>query len=137
MPVIELDMLIAFINPQDKLHEVAVKVFSKVVKGKLRGFSVASSAYLEYELILRSRGYPEEDIRLEVEAFRRLRNLGEVPLTSSVLIEASRLREQFKLTYFDSLHAASALLHDGKIASIDAAYSRIPELEVIDPRTLC
>ncbi|HDI46818.1 MAG TPA: type II toxin-antitoxin system VapC family toxin [Candidatus Methanomethylia archaeon] len=76
-------------------------------------------------------------MRLEVEAFRRLRNLGEVPLTSSVLIEASRLREQFKLTYFDSLHAASALLHDGKIASIDAAYSRIPELEVIDPRTLC
>jgi len=136
MPVIELDMLIAFVNPLDKLHPVAVKVFSKIVKGELKGYSVASSAYLEYELILRSRGYPEDSIRLEIEAFRKLRDLGEVPLTSRVLVEASRLREQFNLTYFDSLHAASAILHDGRIASVDAAYSKIPELEVIDPRTL-
>ncbi len=42
----------------------------------------------------------------------------------------------YKLTYFDSLPAASALSFDRKIISTGNAYKRVSELEVIDPREL-
>ena len=133
MPVMELDMLIAFVNRADRLHKVAAEVFSRIAAGELRGVAVPASAYVEYELVLRSRGYSEEVVRSDIEALRRVRNLGEVPLTSEVIVEASRLREAYGLTYFDSLHAASALLHDGVMISVDEAYRRVRGLRALRP----
>ncbi|RLG56112.1 MAG: VapC toxin family PIN domain ribonuclease, partial [Thermoproteota archaeon] len=49
---------------------------------------------------------------------------------------ASELREKFKLTYFDSLHCASAILYDGVILSVDEAYDKVSEVHRIDPRSL-
>ena len=46
MPVIELDMLIAFINKADRYHEVAVKIFNDVVSGRLSNVAVPTSAYM-------------------------------------------------------------------------------------------
>lgn len=134
MPVIELDVLIAFVNKADKLHDVAVRILASVASGRLRNVAVPTSAYMEYELLLRSRGYSEEEVSSDVEAFRRVRNLGEVPLTSEILVEASRLRRIHGLTYFDSLHAASALQHDKMMVSRDEAYGRVPGLAAVDPR---
>jgi len=136
MPIIELDMLIAYVNRADELHSVAVKIFNAVVNHKLKNIGVPASAYLEYELVLKSKGYDDESISKDIQAFQNIKNLEEIPLSSNVIIEASRLRQKYKLTYFDSLHAASALLFDGKIISTDNAYKRILELEVIDPRDI-
>ncbi len=136
MPAIELDMLIAYVNRADELHGVAVKIFNAIVNRKLKNIGVPSSAYLEYELVLKSKGYDDESISKDIQAFQNIKNLEEIPLSSNVIIEASRLRQKYKLTYFDSLHAASALLFDGKIISTDNAYKRILELEVIDPRDI-
>ena len=55
MPAIELDMLIAFVNKADRLHNIAVKFFEKIVGGELDNIVVPASAYIEYELMLRSR----------------------------------------------------------------------------------
>jgi len=134
MPIIELDILIAFVNKADKLHNVAIEIFNKITTGELKGIIVPTSAYIEYELILKSRGYSEDDVRSDIEAFKRVKNLGEVPLTSNIIVKASKLRETYGLTYFDSLHAASALLYDKTIISIDEAYRRVPKLKVLDPR---
>jgi len=136
MPVIELDMLIAYVNKADELHSVAVKIFNAIVNRKLKNIGVPSSAYLEYELVLKSKGYDDESISKDIQAFKNIKNLEEIPLSSNVIIEASRLRQTYKLTYFDSLHAASALLFDGKIISTDNAYRRVFELEVIDPKEI-
>jgi len=136
MPAIELDMLIAYVNRADELHGVAVKIFNAIVNRKLKNIGVPSSAYLEYELVLKSKGYDDESISKDIQAFQNIKNLEEIPLSSNVIIEASRLRQKYKLTYFDSLHAASALLFDGKIISTDNAYKRILELEVIAPRDI-
>lgn len=106
MPIIELDMLIAYVNIIDKLHRIASLIFTRIVNGELVNVAVPTSAYMEYELILRSKGYNEEVIRKDIEAFRLIKNLDEVPLTSNILIEASRLRNRYGLSYFDSLHAA-------------------------------
>ncbi len=133
MPLIELDMIIAFINQADKLHYVASKLFDMIVKERLTGITIPVSALLEYELILKSRGYPETTIRSDLEAIKNLENIKIIPLTLDCIIEASRLREIYGLSYFDSLHAASALLYDKTVISVDKAYDKIQEIKRIDP----
>lgn len=130
MPVIELDMLIGLVNPHDRLHSLAEKLFKEVSAGKIK-ITVASSALLEYELLLRSRGYSEKEIRLDIEAFKNM--LSEIPINSDVMVKASELREKFGLTYFDSLHAASAINVDGVIVSTDREYEGIEDLDAIKP----
>ncbi len=93
-------------------------------------------ALLEYELVLRSRGYPEDKICEDIEAFTQIRNIKEIPLTSKILIEASKIRRLYSLTYFDSLHAASALAYDETIISSDKAYRKIPTLRALDPHQI-
>jgi len=136
MPVIELDTLIALVNVLDKLHELAVRIINMVMNGELRNVAVPTSAYLEYELVLRSKGYSEEEVLTDLESFRSLRNLAEIPLTSRIISEAIRLRRKYELTYFDSLHAASALMYDKIMISVDPAYRNVPNLRVIDPLRL-
>lgn len=136
MPVIELDMLIALVNRSDRLHEVASELFQGIASGRLEGMRLASSALLEYELVLRSRGYDEKDIREDIEAFKLIPNLDEVPLTSEVILKASSLREAYSLTYFDSLHCATAILYDGQIVASDNAYDKVPEVKRLGPSFL-
>jgi len=137
VPVIEVDMLIAFVNSSDKLHNVADQLFLKIKEKKIMNIAVAASAYLEYELIHKSKGYPESDIRTEIAAFQRYPNLGERALNSEVILKASELRGKIVgLTYFDSLHASTALLTDRKIISTDPIYDRVKEIERLSPQKL-
>ena len=120
MPV---DMLIAFVNSSDNLHNAADRLFLKIKEKKITNTAVATSAYLEYELIHKSKGYPESEIRTEITAFQGYLNLDERTLTSEIILKASELRvEIVGLTYFDSLHASTALLTDRKIISTDPIY---------------
>ncbi len=135
MPVIELDMLIAFTNALDKHHKLADNLFLKIREKKI-GAKVASSAYLEYELVYKSKEYPEGEVRADIEMFKNFPNLKEEPLNSRIMVRASELRENFTLTYFDSLHAATALLDDKTIISVDSAYDSVDELKRIDPRKI-
>lgn len=135
MPILELDMLIAFTNASDKHHKLADELFLKIREKKL-DTKVASSAYLEYELVHKSKEYSEEEIRTDIEMFKNFPNLKEEFLNSQIIVKASELRENSGLTYFDSLHAATALLDDKKIISLDLAYDSIDELIRIDPRKI-
>ncbi len=137
MPIVEVDVLIAFVNALDKYHEAASRLLKEVTSGKIKNVKVAASAYLEYALILRSKGYDEEEIREDLIHFRNMPNLGEAPLNVDVLIRASKLRKEYNLTFFDSLHAATALMLDKVIISVDQAYKRIKGLKVIDPSIAC
>ncbi|KPV62473.1 MAG: hypothetical protein AOA66_1328 [Candidatus Bathyarchaeota archaeon BA2] len=136
MPILEVDMLMAFTNAADPLHAVADNLFKGIKNAKLGRVAVASSAYLEYELVHRTRGYSENEISEDLKAFRRYPRLDEKPLTSRVLIEAAALRGKTEITYFDSLHAATALLADKIIISVDNIYDRILELKRRDPMEL-
>jgi len=62
MLVIELDMLIAFVNKADKLHSITIRVFDEIVNGRLGNVVVPTSAYMEYELLLKSKGYSEDTV---------------------------------------------------------------------------
>lgn len=136
MAVIELDMLIGLVNSRDRLHRIASKFFDEVASGRLEKVYIASSAYLEYELVLRSRGLDLKTIYRDIESFRNIRNIEEAPLSSKVILKSIELRDRYGLTFFDSLHAATAITLDRVIISTDKAYSRIKELKHIDPRKL-
>lgn len=133
MPLVELDLLIAFVNSSDRHHQAADRIFRKIMAGEIKDMSAASSAYLEYELVHRSLGYPVEDTLKEISSFRNFPNLGEEPLTSEVLLEAMKLRKAVKnMTYFDSMHASTALLYDCEIISSDTIYDKV-DLKRIAP----
>jgi len=57
-------------------------------------------------------------------------------LIAQVILKAISLRRKYQLTYFDSLHAATAILHDGTIISSDKAYQEIKELKTIHPEEI-
>jgi predicted nucleic acid-binding protein len=137
VPIIEVDMLIAFVNASDNLHNVADRLFLKIKEKNITNTAVATSAYLEYELIHKSKGYLESDIRTEITAFQGYPNLDERTLTSEIILKASELRgEIVGLTYFDSLHASTALLADRKIISTDPIYDKVKEIERLSPQKL-
>ncbi len=62
-----------------------------------------------------------------------IKNLGEIPLTSEIIIKALELKRKYNITYFDSLHAASALSHDKAIISNRKISSG---LKAINPREM-
>jgi predicted nucleic acid-binding protein len=127
-------MLLALLNRADKLHTVASRLFEKIARGELQRMAVAASAYLEFELIMRSKGFNYNEILEDILMFKSIPKLDEVPLTSDVILNAIRIRADYGLTYFDSLHASTALLHDGVIISVDEAYKKVQGLRVVDPR---
>ena len=136
MPAIELDLIIAFLNRADRLHSIAARVFEDIAGGRLVGVAIPSSALLELELVLRSRGVSPREVEEVLLSLKNFPNIGEIPLTSDVQLRALGLREAYSLTFFDSLHAASALEYDRMIISVDEAYRRVPGLKALDPREL-
>lgn len=134
MPCIELDLLIAFVNSIDELHEKADEIFLRVSRKELQDIYAASSAYMEYELVHRAKGVPDGEVMEDLDAFSRYPNLGEATLKVETLIKAAELRSGYGLTCFDSIHAATAILHDGVIISSDRAYDNVPGLRRLSPQ---
>jgi predicted nucleic acid-binding protein len=136
MPLIELDMLIAFVSEADPLHDDADRLFRQIRDRHLTRIRVATSALLEYELLLKSRGVNDAQIAEDLLAYSTYPNPAEEPLDSNKLILGQQLRDQHRLAYFDSLHCAAALLFDRTIIGTDSAYDAVSHMHRIDPRTL-
>jgi predicted nucleic acid-binding protein len=101
----------------------------KIAGGELKRVAVAVSAYLEMELIMRSKGFDHNEIVKNILMFKSIPKPGEALLTSDTILNAVRIRANYGLTYFDSLHASTALLYDGVIISVDEDYKRVPGLK--------
>ena len=136
MPVIELDMLVGYTNKKDRLHRVASQIFASISEGKLEGVYAASSAYIEYELFSKAMGVPTIQIARELQSFQFFPNLQEHALSLSIILNGSILRDHYGLTFFDSLHASTALANDGDIISVDKAYDNVQGLTRIEPSSL-
>ena len=131
MPLIELDVLLAFINRSDKHHEVASRVIEAAISDE--SYYLSSVALIEMSLIYRSRSMEselEEDLRLLLSIF----NGRTTQLTPLEVMRATWIRRKYGLSFFDSLHAALAMSLDSTIASFDEAYDGIKGLRRIDPR---
>lgn len=127
--------MIGLISITDKLHDISTRIFELINSNKLKEVYIPSSAYLEYELLLKSRNVDEIDIIKDIIHFQNIKNVKEFPLDSSIIVIASKLREKYNLTYFDSLHCASALTIDNTIIGTDEDFKKIPNLKTIDPNS--
>ena len=131
MPVLETDFLKALIDPEDRLHGNAVRALRNVEEEQ---WHVASSAFLELDLLLKKGGLPVED---RIDVFASLKPhmpLGAVlKLSHQTLVNAASLQRTYGFSnfYFDSLHLGTALEHDHKIISSDKSFESIKEVKRI------
>ena len=131
MPLIENDVIFAYMNSLDSNHETAAKLMQKLGKGETVA-EFSSVALVEMELFYKSQKM-ENRLVLDLATIAALPGINVLPLTPNIAVAAAYLRETHELSFFDSHYAATALAVDGIIVSFDAAYDRIPGLTRIDP----
>ena len=134
MPLLENDIIFAYLNEYDPSHTTAEKIFQKLQSGEIE-VEVSSVSLVEMELIYRSE--KKEDLLLrDLAAMAALPNTKYVALTPDVAVASVYLKQTLNLTFFDSHCAATALNLDRKIISFDQAYDNVPGLIRIKPEAI-
>lgn len=131
MPLIENDLIFAYLNELDPNFKVAEKTFKKLDSGAIR-VSISSVALIEMELIYRSEN-KEDALLKDMAALAALPNTTFEPLTPDIALSAVYLRQTFRLGFFDSHYAATALSLDATVVSFDRAYESVKGLRRLDP----
>ena len=137
MPVIETDLLKAYLDPDDRLHEASLKAFDSLTR--TNGYALSSASLIELDLLLKSAGFSADEREavfhtLTIRLFRaNIIAISPRALTNAVVLQGKYRIPRF---YFDSLHLGLAMCHDGKIISSDQEFDRVEEVERIDPAEL-
>jgi len=134
MPLLENDVIFAYLNEYDPNHTIAERIFQKLQNGAI-SVQVSSVSLIEMELIYRSEKM-EDRLLKDLAAMAALPNVKYIALTPDVAVASVYLRHTLNLTFFDSHYAATALNLDRKVISFDQAYDRVPGLTRIKPDTL-
>jgi len=134
MPLLENDVVFAYLNELDPGHKAAERIFRRLQEGEL-ALEASSVALLEMELIYRSEGR-EDRLLAHLAAVASLPGVRYVPLTPDIAIASVYLRRTIGLSFFDSHYAATALGLDGEIVSRDRAYDGVPGLTRVDPDSM-
>lgn len=129
MPILDTVVLFAAADAKDKRHDKALGYMRKL---RERDFYIASFALLEFDIVLRSRGFSAEE-RMEKHALL-LKDFPDSrakvsPLSPPAFYLSARLEKEFGLDYFDAGVAAEALQHDGIVVSTDAAFDKVDNLK--------
>jgi len=118
-----------------------------LAKGRsLVGVKIGSLALHELELNLKAGNVLIEERRATLEDIAKffadlsrilsMYNLSVLPLTCEQIARAAELRREYKFTFYDSHHAASAMLYDSKIISTDERYDSVVGLRRLDPYSM-
>ncbi|RSN72724.1 MAG: hypothetical protein DSO07_11210 [Thermoproteota archaeon] len=134
MPLMENDVIFAYLNKHDPNHNTAKKIFNKLKNGEIT-VEISSVSLVEMELIYRSEKM-EDKLLEDLAAMVVLPNVKYVPLTPDIAVASVYLRKTLNLTFFDSHYAATALSLDGRIISFDQVYEGVPGLTRIKPETV-
>lgn len=134
MPLLENDVIFAYLNEYDPNHEVAERIFKKLQSGEVK-VEISSVSLIEMELIYRSEKM-ENRLLKDLSAIAALPNVKYIPLTPDVVVASVYLRQTLNLTFFDSHYAATALSLDREIISFDQVYDIVPGLIHIQPNTI-
>lgn len=130
MALIETDLILALASSTDKHHKEAVKLIKKVKPLKLSPY-----ALIELDLLILSG-------KLKAEIPEFYRGLSEVlsyygleviSPTPKHVAKSWELRERYGITYFDSLHAATAIIENETLVSYDRTYSNVEGLRYLSP----
>ncbi|MDH5266090.1 MAG: PIN domain-containing protein [Candidatus Bathyarchaeota archaeon] len=142
----EADLLYASLDPKDDHHQVARKLLSLAKRKRLADVKIDSLALHELELNLKTgniliekRKATLEDIAkffTDLSQLLSLYKLSVYPLTCQQIAKAANLRKKHNLTFYDSHHAASAMLYDSKIISTDNTYDSVIGLKRLNPYSI-
>jgi len=133
--LVETDFLFG-LNARDKLYPYVTRLLEKHRKGELM-LSLSSVSSLEATLVLLSRGFKA---RMVIRILRLMNTkLSEynidsyTPLSLKVIAEALELKEKYKqLTFFDSIHIATAKTMGLPLVTSDKTLARIMKAESIE-----
>lgn len=134
MPLLENDVIFAYLNEHDPNHAVAEGIFQKLRNGEIK-VEISSVSLIEMELIYRSEKI-EHMLLKHLAAVAALPNVEYIALTPDMAVTSVYLRQTLNLTFFDSHYAATALNLDRRIISFDEAYDGVPGLMRIRPESL-
>ncbi|MEB3778962.1 MAG: PIN domain-containing protein [Desulfurococcales archaeon] len=130
--LLETGFLLA-LNPNDKNHEWALEILTKARNNEL-GICISPAAPVEVSLILRSRGLSDDRVSEALRAMEEAISLYAKPqycsLTLQHLSYAAELRVKYRdLTFFDSIHAAVAIMERLLYMDLDSIVRDIVRLE--------
>ncbi|MFA4855940.1 MAG: PIN domain-containing protein [archaeon] len=123
---VDLDLIYAKIKKDDRLQETS----RNILKSKERQYTSVITL-LELELVLKreiSDYLSKESSLLFIENFPKIKIVG---FSQKIFEKSLELRKKYDFGAFDSIHAATALLFDKRIATTDNAFERVPNLKVI------
>lgn len=123
---VDLDLIYAKIKKDDRLREISKKILSSK---ESKYTSVVT--LLELEIVLKreiSDFLSKETGGLFKENFPKIKI---VNIDNKIFEQSLQLRKRYDLGIFDSIHAATALLNDKRIATTDQIFERIPGLKII------
>ncbi len=111
------------LNPKDKNHEWAMDLLKRAKEREIRIF-LSPASLVELSLILKSKGLSEEGISRALMAMESLITRYARPafpdLTFEIVSGAAKLRMKYtQLSFFDSIHAATALTDDLEYYDLD------------------
>ena len=130
--LLETGFLLA-LNPRDRNHEWALRLLNAAGRDEVQIY-VSPAAMIELALIMRSRGVSDSLIaaafRAIEDAISRYTKPHYPLLTIEHLAYASELRAKYReLSFFDSIHAAIAVIDGLDYMDLDALVRRVVEAE--------
>jgi len=133
MPLLETDLIFAYLNNLDSHHDVAKNIFQKIREGT--HLTISSLSLIEIELIYKNNNL-ENQLAQHIAALSALPNITIHQVSADLILTSIYLRETHNLSFFDSHYAATALQLDAEIISTDKKYQDVPGLTLIDPYIL-
>ncbi|MEM2760471.1 MAG: PIN domain-containing protein [Nitrososphaerales archaeon] len=136
MPVLDTEILFG-LNPRDKHHGSTLKILKELSERNQKIFAPDSSVY-EFQAVLSGLNKKLPEIMLAMislkQAFEENGIEEAKTLSIGTILAQCELEEEYSLTYFDSLIAASALTLDKIIVSDDRVFDKVPSLSRISIR---
>ncbi|MBS3063630.1 MAG: PIN domain-containing protein [Candidatus Diapherotrites archaeon] len=123
---VDADLFYALLRAGDRHAELA----QTVLASKEQQYT-SVICLLELEIVVK-RELSDEMSKTLLSAFKaRFPKVKIKPLDERAFRKSLELRQKYGLGIFDAVHAAVALLNDGRIASTDKAFEKIPGLQVV------
>ncbi len=125
---VDADVIFAVLKPNDRHLDFARKIINS--KEKLYTSTVT---FVELEIVLKRELSDFLSQNVLTLVLEKIPVLEIIHFDKKILDKSLELRKQFGVGIFDSIHAATALLYDKKIASSDHIFDRINSLKRIKP----
>lgn len=136
--MIETDVLIALASRSDKQHEIVRKLLEELMATRSERLTLSPYSLTELDLLIASQSLKVKLPDFYVALKAALSYYGITALTPSPrhFGRAWVFRRKYGLTFFDSLHAATAVEEDEILVSFDRRYNSIKELKYKHPSSL-